>query len=70
MEADGGAMIDNQRGLFDIPEDVTFLNCAARSPLLKSSRAAGEAGVLRKVYPWDDDIGIARPKRKASNGTN
>ena len=59
MKTDGGAMIDDQRGLFDIPEGVTFLNCAARSPLLKSSRAAGEAGVLRKVYPWDYDVGIA-----------
>ncbi len=52
-------MIDNQRGLFDIPEGVTFLNCASRSPLLRASRAAGEAGVLRKVYPWDYDSGIA-----------
>ncbi len=33
MEADGGAMIDDQRGLFDIPEGVAFLNCASRSLL-------------------------------------
>ena len=59
MEADGRAMIDNQRGLFDIPEGVAFLDCASRSPLLKSSSAAGEAGVQRKVHPWDYDTMIA-----------
>ncbi|MCH8924723.1 MAG: aminotransferase class V-fold PLP-dependent enzyme [Proteobacteria bacterium] len=52
-------MIDNQRGLFDIPEGVAFLNCASRSPLLRASSAAGEAGVRRKVYPWDYDTMIA-----------
>ena len=59
MEADGRAMIDNQRGLFDIPEGVAFLDCASRSPLLKASSAAGEAGLLRKVHPWDYDTMIA-----------
>src|SRR5262249_28651398 len=31
-----------QRHLFDIPDDVAFLNCAYISPLLKASVAAGE----------------------------
>ena len=48
-------MIDDQRELFDIPEGVTFLNCAARSPLLNESRAAGAAGVMHKARPWDFD---------------
>ena len=45
-------MIPNQRPLFDIPDDVAYLNCAYMSPLLNSVRAAGEAGVARKARPW------------------
>ncbi len=51
----GSATIEDQRHLFDIPEGVAFLNCASRSPLLRASTAAGEAGVKRKVHPWDAD---------------
>ena len=36
-------MIPNQRHLFDIPDGITYLNSAARSPLLRASVAAGEA---------------------------
>jgi len=45
-------MIENQRHLFDLPEGVTYLDCAARSPLTKAVARAGEAGVGRKVRPW------------------
>ncbi len=48
-------MIDNQRHLFDIPDDVTFLNCASRSPLTTASIAAGEAAVARRLRPWERD---------------
>src|SRR5215510_7979236 len=41
-----------QRHLFDIPDDVAFLNCAYISPLPKASVAAGEEGVRRKARPW------------------
>src|SRR5690349_7533814 len=41
-----------QRHLFDIPDDVAFLNCAYISPLPKASLAAGEEGVRRKARPW------------------
>jgi selenocysteine lyase/cysteine desulfurase len=41
-----------QRHLFDIPDDVAFLNCAYMSPLPKNSVAAGEAGLRRKSHPW------------------
>lgn len=44
--------IDPQRHLFDIPDDVTYLNCAYMSPLLQASVAAGEAGIKRKARPW------------------
>jgi selenocysteine lyase/cysteine desulfurase len=42
----------NQRDLFDIPDDVAYLNCAYMSPLPQASRQAGEAGVARKARPW------------------
>jgi selenocysteine lyase/cysteine desulfurase len=45
-------MIPNQRPLFDIPEDVVYLNCASQGPLMKSVCAAGETGVMRKAHPW------------------
>ncbi len=41
-----------QRDLFDIPDDVAWLNCAYMSPLMKSAVEAGEAGIRRKAHPW------------------
>jgi hypothetical protein len=34
-----------QRTLFEIPDDVTYLNCAAMSPALRSVTAAGRCAV-------------------------
>ena len=48
-------MIPNQRHLFDLPEGVAYLNCASRAPLLTASKAAGEAGIGRKLQPWTCD---------------
>lgn len=45
-------MIEDLRRLFDIPEDVTYLNCAYLSPLLREAAEAGELGVDRKLHPW------------------
>jgi selenocysteine lyase/cysteine desulfurase len=45
-------MIENQRHLFDIPEDITYLNCAYLSPLLRKAAKAGKSGVDRKLRPW------------------
>lgn len=45
-------MIENQRHLFDIPDTMTYLQCASQSPLLRASVAAGEIGVSRKAHPW------------------
>lgn len=45
-------MIECQRQLFEMDENVTYLNCAYTSPLLKSARAAGEAAVRAKTAPW------------------
>ena len=46
-------MIPCQRHLFDIPDDVAYLNCAYMSPLMKSAVEAGSMGLAR--YPWDSD---------------
>jgi selenocysteine lyase/cysteine desulfurase len=44
--------IPNQRHLFEIPEDVTYLNCANRSPQMISVRRAGEMALQRNSEPW------------------
>jgi selenocysteine lyase/cysteine desulfurase len=41
-----------QRHLFEIPDTVTYLNCAYMSPQLRSVRAAGEAALGMKAQPW------------------
>ncbi|MFZ3262390.1 MAG: aminotransferase class V-fold PLP-dependent enzyme [Terriglobales bacterium] len=46
-------MLPCQRHLFDIPDDVAYLNCAYMSPLLKSALEAGTAGLARKAHPWE-----------------
>ncbi|MGB8013128.1 MAG: aminotransferase class V-fold PLP-dependent enzyme [Terriglobales bacterium] len=46
-------MIPCQRHLFDIPDDVAYLNCAYMSPLMKSAVEAGSMGLARKAHPWE-----------------
>ena len=41
------------RQLFDIPDEIAYFNCAYMSPLLRSSREAGEKAVARKSKPWE-----------------
>jgi selenocysteine lyase/cysteine desulfurase len=45
-------VLPSQRALFEIPDDVTFLNCAYMSPQLRAVRAAGEEALGRKAQPW------------------
>ena len=45
-------LIPPQRHLFDIPDDVAYLNCAYMSPLMHEVVAAGRQGVARKALPW------------------
>jgi selenocysteine lyase/cysteine desulfurase len=42
-----------QRHLFDIPDEVAYLNCGYMSPLMKRVRHAGAAGLERKSHPWE-----------------
>ena len=46
-------MIPSQRHLFDLPDDVAYLNCAYMAPLMHSVVAAGVEGVRRKARPWE-----------------
>jgi len=46
-------MIPCQRHLFDIPDDVAYLNCAYMSPLMRPALEAGTAGLARKAHPWE-----------------
>ncbi len=45
-------MIPCQRHLFDIPDDVAYLNCAYMSPFLKKVTEAGVQALTRKARPW------------------
>ena len=47
------APLPSQRHLFDIPEPVSYLNCAYMSPLLQRVTEAGRRAVLRKAHPWE-----------------
>jgi selenocysteine lyase/cysteine desulfurase len=46
-------MLPDQRGLFALPDDVTYLNCAYLSPQLRSVTDAGLAAVVEKERPWE-----------------
>ena len=39
--------------LFELNTDVTYLNCASMSPLLKSARQAGLASLEARATPWN-----------------
>ena len=45
--------LGDQRELFEIPEEVAYLNCAYMSPQLRSARVVGERAVARKSRPWE-----------------
>jgi len=48
-----GMNLRSQRDLFEIPEDIVYLNCAYMSPQLRQVREAGERAVSRKSRPWE-----------------
>ncbi|MGH6895162.1 MAG: aminotransferase class V-fold PLP-dependent enzyme [Geminicoccaceae bacterium] len=41
-----------QRHLFDLPDEVAYLNCAYMSPLLKRAAEVGAQAMRRKLQPW------------------
>ena len=46
------SIIECQRHLFDIPDDIAYFNCAYMSPLMHKVVAAGQQAVTRKANPW------------------
>ena len=42
-----------QRDLFEIPQEVAYLNAAAYVPLPRAVREAGQLGVTTKSFPWN-----------------
>ena len=45
--------LGNQRDLFEMPDDIVYLNCAYMSPQLRQAREIGERAVSRKSRPWE-----------------
>jgi len=45
-----------QKHLFSIPEEITYLNNAAQSPLFKAAEQAGIDGVHKKRHPYKINI--------------
>jgi len=45
--------LGSRRDLFEIPEDIAYLNCAYMSPQLSPAREVGERAVSRKSRPWE-----------------
>lgn len=48
-------MLPDQRHLFDVPDDVAYLNSAYIGPRLKAVTAAGEAALGFTATPWNVD---------------
>ena len=59
------SMLPSQRALFDLPNDVCYLNAASYSPLPLATLEAGRAAVGRKGRPWliDNDFAAAQYDR-------
>ncbi len=45
--------IETARDLFEIPEGITYLNCASMAPQLRSVTEAGLRAVRTKASPWN-----------------
>jgi len=45
--------LGSQRDLFEMPQDIAYLNCAYMSPQLRRGREIGEWAVSRKSRPWE-----------------
>lgn len=46
-------MIQSQRKLFDIPDDIAYFNCAYNSPQLNESQKRLAIGISTKSHPWE-----------------
>ena len=46
------SMLKNQKELFDIPNEVNYLNIANQSPSFKAVEKAGIEAVIKKSHPY------------------
>ncbi len=44
--------LHDTRSAFDLPDDVTYLNCAFMGPVPNHALEAGLMGLARKTRPW------------------
>ncbi len=49
-------LIPLQKHLFDLPSEITYLNCCYMSPQLLSVSEAGRQALFRKQQPWNITI--------------
>ncbi|HZX72918.1 MAG TPA: aminotransferase class V-fold PLP-dependent enzyme [Cyclobacteriaceae bacterium] len=60
-------ILENQKSIFSIPSDITFLNCSYMSPMLNSVKEAAMFGLEKRGNPWkfktDDWFGPAEEVR-------
>ena len=52
-------MLASQRGLFEMPRHICYLNAASYSPLPLRTQEAARAAVARKATPWTLEAGFA-----------
>ena len=57
-------LIPLQKHLFDIPSEITYLNCCYMSPQLLSVSEAGRQALFRKQRPWKVTIPDFLKKQK------
>ncbi len=60
-------MLTNQKNKFNLPNNITYLNCAFMSPLLKSVEEVGHKSVSQKCLPYQingDDFFTATTQLK------
>jgi selenocysteine lyase/cysteine desulfurase len=49
----GAVGLEGQRERFDIPDSITYLNCASMAPQLRAVREAGQAALSAGDHPWE-----------------
>ncbi len=54
-------MLASQRALFDLPDDICYLNAASYGPLPLATVAAARRAVARKSRPWEIDASMSAP---------
>lgn len=46
-------ILPSQRGLFDMPRDLCYLNAAYMTPLTRAQQSAADMAVARNMRPWE-----------------